>query len=73
MKAEKVHKNSTTFYNVKDFYVDFNIGYASILLENLFNGDKDLGKLIREIYILQDVFLFTLFRLKVWWDIEGDR
>lgn len=44
MKAEKIQKNSTTFYNVKDFYVDFNIGHASILLGDLFNGDKDLGE-----------------------------
>lgn len=45
MKAERIHKNESTFYNIKDFYVDFNIGCASILLEDLFNGDKDLGKL----------------------------
>lgn len=45
MKAERIPKNESTFYNIKDFYVDFNIGYASILLEDLFNGDKDLGEL----------------------------
>lgn len=56
MKAERIHKNETTFYNIKDFYVDFNIGYASILLEDLFNGDKDLGKSIQEpILLLADM------------------
>lgn len=32
-----------THYRVIDFYVDFDVGHASINLENLFNGDKLLS------------------------------
>ncbi|KAK2576588.1 hypothetical protein KPH14_005258 [Odynerus spinipes] len=36
-KTEKLH------FRVIDFYVDFNVGHASIHLDNLFNGDQTLA------------------------------
>lgn len=44
MQGQPIKKNGEIYYNVKDFYVDFNIGHAVIQLDNLFNGDKELGK-----------------------------
>lgn len=44
MQGQRVQKQDDVYFHVKDFYVDFNIGDASIHLENLFNGDKELGR-----------------------------
>ncbi|KAL3282200.1 hypothetical protein HHI36_005394 [Cryptolaemus montrouzieri] len=44
IQGQKINKDNETYFNVKEFYVDFNIGHASIKLENLFNGDKELGE-----------------------------
>lgn len=44
MQAERVIKDNQTYFNVKDFFVDFSIGHATIQLTDLFNGDKELGK-----------------------------
>lgn len=45
MRVEKIKKDSNEYYNVKDFFVEFDIGHASLQLGDLFNGDKDLGKI----------------------------
>ncbi|XP_017780986.1 PREDICTED: protein takeout-like [Nicrophorus vespilloides] len=44
MQGQQIKKDGDVYFNVKDFYVDFNIGHASIQLDNLFNGDKELGE-----------------------------
>lgn len=44
MQGQKFTKNSKTYFNVKDFFVDFKIGHATIQLDDLFNGDKELGE-----------------------------
>lgn len=43
MQGEKIKKDGHIYYNIKDFYVDFVIGHANIQLDDLFNGDKELG------------------------------
>lgn len=43
MQGERVKKGEETYFNIKDFTVDFNIGKAEIQLNNLFNGDQELG------------------------------
>ncbi|EEB18802.1 protein takeout precursor, putative [Pediculus humanus corporis] len=43
MEGERFEKKGQTYFNVKDFFVHFNIGHASIRLDDLFNGDKELG------------------------------
>lgn len=43
LRAEQIKKGDNIYYNVKDFYVNFDIGDAKIHLDDLFNGDKDLG------------------------------
>ncbi|XP_023014651.1 protein takeout [Leptinotarsa decemlineata] len=44
LRTEKIKKDGELYYNVKDFYVNFDIGHAQIFFEDLFNGDKDLGE-----------------------------
>ncbi|KRT83800.1 hemolymph juvenile hormone-binding protein, partial [Oryctes borbonicus] len=44
IQSQRIVKDGEIYLNVKDFYVDFNIGHASVRLENLFNGDKELGE-----------------------------
>ncbi|CAG9861419.1 unnamed protein product [Phyllotreta striolata] len=44
LRAERVKKGEEIYYNVTDFYVNFDIGDAKIHLDDLFNGDKDLGE-----------------------------
>ncbi|CAH1111899.1 unnamed protein product [Psylliodes chrysocephalus] len=44
LRAEQIKKGDNIYYNVKDFYVNFDIGDAKIHLDDLFNGDKDLGE-----------------------------
>ncbi|XP_019867008.1 protein takeout [Aethina tumida] len=44
MQGERVKKGEETYFNIKDFTVDFNIGKAEIQLNNLFNGDQELGE-----------------------------
>ncbi|CAH0558255.1 unnamed protein product [Brassicogethes aeneus] len=44
MDGEKVKKGDELYFNVKDFLVDFNVGHAQIRLDDLFNGDKELGE-----------------------------
>ncbi|GLV39172.1 uncharacterized protein CBL_06223 [Carabus blaptoides fortunei] len=44
MQGEKIDKDGEEYFNIKDFYVDFNIGHASIHLEDLFGGDRELDK-----------------------------
>lgn len=48
MEGERFEKKGQTYFNVKDFFVHFNIGRASIRLDDLFNGDKELGKTTAE-------------------------
>lgn len=43
MKADIVQINGKDHYKIDDIYVEFNIGGASVLLTNLFNGDEELG------------------------------
>lgn len=42
--GQKIMKDGEIYFNIKDFFIDFNIGHATIELENLFNGDKELGE-----------------------------
>ncbi|RZC41969.1 takeout, partial [Asbolus verrucosus] len=42
MHGQRIKKDNETYFNVKDFYVDFNIGHATIQLDDLFNGNKEL-------------------------------
>ncbi|KAK9888499.1 hypothetical protein WA026_000749 [Henosepilachna vigintioctopunctata] len=44
IQGQKIKKDGEIYFNIKDFHVDFNIGHASIQLDNLFNGDKELGE-----------------------------
>lgn len=46
MQGQQIKKGDDVYFNIKDFVVDFNIGYAEIKLDNLFNGDKELGNII---------------------------
>ncbi|CAA9997737.1 unnamed protein product [Nesidiocoris tenuis] len=48
MQGEKIQKNGMTYFNVKDFLVDFSIGHATIHLTNLFDGDQQLGDSMNE-------------------------
>lgn len=43
MKANVVNINGKDHYKINDIFVEFNIGGASVLLTNLFNGDEELG------------------------------
>lgn len=43
-QGQRVERNDRVYFHVKNFFVDFDIGQASIQLENLFNGDKQLGE-----------------------------
>lgn len=38
-----VQRNGTDYLNAEDIDVDFNIGNASVHLDNLFGGDEELG------------------------------
>lgn len=44
MQGKRVRKGEETYFNVEDFFVDFDIGHATIQLDNLFNGDEELGE-----------------------------
>ncbi|XP_073985297.1 protein takeout-like [Rhodnius prolixus] len=48
MQGERFSKRGKTYFNVKDFLVDFSIGHASVRLDNLFNGDQQLGEAMNE-------------------------
>lgn len=43
MKHSVVQRNGTDYLKADDIYVDFNIGGASVYLDNLFSGDEELG------------------------------
>ncbi|CAH0393348.1 unnamed protein product [Bemisia tabaci] len=43
VQGEKIHIDGKTYFNVVDFFCDFNIGHASVYLTDLFDGDKELG------------------------------
>lgn len=43
MKNSVVQRNGTEYLNAEDIDVDFNIGNASVHLDNLFGGDEELG------------------------------
>lgn len=45
MQGEQIDKNGERYLNIKDLFVDFNIGHASVQLDDLFNGDQELGKI----------------------------
>ncbi|XP_071053222.1 protein takeout-like [Onthophagus taurus] len=44
LQGGKIKKGDRTFFSVKDFFVDFTIGHAKLQLNDLFGGDKELGK-----------------------------
>lgn len=50
MQGQRVERNDQTYFHVKNFYVDFNIGDANIHLENLFNGDQQLGECLQRLH-----------------------
>lgn len=58
MQGERITKDAETYFHIKDFYVDFVLGHASIELKNLFNGDKKLGNKYFVVYV------FTLYKQK---------
>ncbi|KAF5299976.1 hypothetical protein FQA39_LY11349 [Lamprigera yunnana] len=43
MQGQRINKDLMEYFSIKDFYVDFVLGHVSIKLNNLFNGDKQLG------------------------------
>ena len=43
MKMERYSKNSAEHFKVKNLEIEFNIGGLSVKLDNLFNGDAELG------------------------------
>lgn len=43
MKNSLVQRNGTEYLKAEDIDVDFNIGGASVHLDNLFGGDEELG------------------------------
>lgn len=45
MQGQRIQKDNETYFNVQDFFVDFDIGHAYIQLDNLFNGDEELGRI----------------------------
>lgn len=58
MQGERIKKDGDVYFNVKDFYVDFNIGHASIQLDDLFNGDKELGQY--HLFVLISLFSYII-------------
>lgn len=44
MQAERLNKDDDQYYKIKDFYLQFQIGNASIQLNDLFGGDRLLGR-----------------------------
>lgn len=44
LKGEPEAKGGKTFFKIKEFKFDLNVGRAIIHLNNLFNGNKELGK-----------------------------
>lgn len=46
MKHSVIQRNGTDYLKVDDIGVDFNIGDASVHLDNLFGGDKELGRVM---------------------------
>lgn len=43
MKAERYTKHNQDYLKVKELFIDFNIGGATVHLKDLFNGDRELG------------------------------
>lgn len=62
MQCERIEKNGDTYFNIKDFFVDFELGHANIRLNNLFNGDKRLGIVYFLIVPNNFNYIFNLFR-----------
>lgn len=48
IKSERIIINNREHFKVKDSYVEFTIGGATIKLDNLFNGDAELGKVMNQ-------------------------
>lgn len=46
MKHSVVQRNGIDYFKAEDIDVDFNIGGASVHLDNLFGGDKELGSVM---------------------------
>lgn len=44
MQGQRIERDKEIFFNVKDFDLDFNIGNANIQLDDLFDGDAELGE-----------------------------
>ncbi len=44
IKADRIMKNNVEHLTVKDLFVDFNIGTADIHLDDLFDGNSELGE-----------------------------
>lgn len=43
IQGEKIETNGEKYFNIKDFIVNFDIGHASVHLNDLFGGDRELG------------------------------
>lgn len=48
MKNDIITKNGTEYLQANEILVDFNIGDATVKLNNLFNGDLELGTVMNK-------------------------
>ncbi|KAE8747297.1 hypothetical protein FOCC_FOCC005941 [Frankliniella occidentalis] len=48
MTGQRVIRDGREYMDVKEFLVDFQIGHASVHLDNLFDGDKELGEIMNK-------------------------
>lgn len=46
MRGERFFKDNEEHLRVKDLFVEFNIGGATVQLDDLFNGDMELGEFV---------------------------
>ncbi|KAJ4447893.1 hypothetical protein ANN_09902, partial [Periplaneta americana] len=44
IQGEHIKRNGQIHFSVKDFDLKFSIGHATVYLDNLFNGDRELGE-----------------------------
>lgn len=58
IQGEKRNRNGQVYFHVKDFFIDFDIGHAKVFLDDLFDGDEELGKFPLKLNFLN--FYFTI-------------
>lgn len=47
IQGSRLRLNDTTYFHVNNVLIDLDVGHVSIHFNNLFNGDRELGKLIK--------------------------